>query len=398
MTENDEMESTPLQTVAGDYSAYTVDSKPIGIGGTSKIYRATKDSKVYAMKIPSNISVDSMDTIYIDPSEDEQFKIEADNWYKASQMVPDSVVCLIDFNTEPFPWMVMEMSEGSFRDRIRDGSASTTDIISILRSLHNIHKSGVVHRDLKPENILMVDGKWKLTDFGLSKVVNNMTKTTTGIKGTPYYMAPEQVSKKIFGTVDRRTDIWQIGIMLYEVIMGRLPYEMTDFGELGMTIIGDGPDYSDAPDIYQPVLKKVLSQDKEERFSTAEEFANALQAIVDQHGDATTSMAPKEIKPKAKKESYIHKTLNNKKKNRIILAILIIVVAVLAITLVYVIMTEPSPPDDKDLPPKGFLSDDGMGQWDHHFERPVLFGYSIYPVTMIMPNDLLSMGMSLGSG
>jgi len=265
---------------SGDYSRYKIDPKPIGIGGFSRVYKVTCGGQRYAMKIPSNIHIEGDDTIDIDPGVDVEFKTEAKNWAVASMKAPDSVVRLLDYNTDPFPWMVMELAEDSFKKRLSSGQAKVDDIIQILDCLDSVHSNGIVHRDLKPENILMVGGRWKLSDFGLSKILNSMSRSTSGIKGTPQYMAPEQVSKKMFGDVDQRTDIWQMGILLYETLMGKLPYPPMDFAELGMTIIGDGPSFYDAPQQYIPILARALTKNKEGRYRTAGEFASALRSVV----------------------------------------------------------------------------------------------------------------------
>jgi len=263
----------------GDFSSYDIEPKPIGVGGFSRVYRVKRNGKTYAMKVPSNIHVDIDQTIEMDLSANEDFKAEASNWAEASSKVPDYVVTLVDYNVDPFPWMVMELAQYSFRSYMNDGKATVSDIIEIIKCLDEVHKAGIVHRDIKPENVLRVGDRWKLTDFGLSKIMNSMTKSTNAFKGTPQYMAPEQVSKRKFGEIDQKTDIWQMGIMLYEVLMHKLPYPSMDFAELGMAIIGDGPDYKDAPKEYHPILSKALNKDKNKRFKTAGDFAEALSAV-----------------------------------------------------------------------------------------------------------------------
>ena len=264
----------------GDFSSYTLDTTPIGVGGFSKVYRAEKNGRSYAMKIPMNANLASDVTIKYDPEDRGRFMGEAEKWALASDAAPDDVVCLMDYNVEPFPWMVMELGHCSLKDMIASGEATPSDVVALLRSLQNIHDNGIVHRDIKPENVLMVDGRLKFTDFGLSKVVGSLTRSTGGLKGTPFYMAPEQVSSRKFGNVDRRTDIWQMGIVLYEVLKGKVPFNTRDIAEIGMAITLDGPDYSDAPEWAVPVLDRALCQDKDGRFQSAAEFADALEAAV----------------------------------------------------------------------------------------------------------------------
>lgn len=264
----------------GALEEYRADPEPIGIGGFSKIYRVFRNGHVFAMKIPLNMELDSDVTVYFDDDDTREYRVEAEAWALVSEKVPSDVVRLIDYNIDPFPWMVMELASCSFKQRMRDNEDALEDFVRLLRSLERIHQMGVVHRDIKPENILNVRGRWKFTDFGLSKIMNSLSKTTSGFKGTPQYMSPEQISPKKYGKHDVRTDIWQMGIMLYETLMGKMPYPTKDPTELSMLIIVDGPDYLDAPQKYQPILSKALAMEKDNRFQTAEEFAVALEYIL----------------------------------------------------------------------------------------------------------------------
>ncbi len=266
--------------VYGQLDSYDINPTPIGIGGFSKVFEVTKKSKKYAMKIPSDIEIDNDETMSLDRDSQNDFGKEARNWALISVKVPGDVIRLIDYNVDPFPWMVMELAEGSFKESIELNRATLDDFIQILHSLNNIHNAGIVHRDIKPENILNVNGKWKFSDFGLSKVMNSVSHSTVGIKGTPHYMAPEQVSKTKYGEIDTRTDIWQMGIMLYELLTHNLPYPSSDFAELCANIIGDGPDYEDAPADFIPILKKALAPQKDDRYATANDFANDISSII----------------------------------------------------------------------------------------------------------------------
>lgn len=261
----------------GVLEEYRAEPEPIGVGGFSKVYRVSRNGRVFAMKIPINMELDSDVTVYYADSDTGEYRMEAEAWALVSDKVPSDVVRLIDYNIEPFPWMVMELANGSFKQRMADREDALEDFVRLLRSLERIHQTGIIHRDIKPENILNVRGRWKFTDFGLSKIMNSLSKTTSGFKGTPQYMSPEQISPRKYGKSDVRTDIWQMGIMLYETLTGDIPYPTKDPTELSMLIIVDGPDFSDVPQRYQSVLSKALAMDKEGRFQTAKEFALALE-------------------------------------------------------------------------------------------------------------------------
>ncbi len=151
----------------------------------------------------------------------------------------------------------------------------------LLRTLQKIHNLGVIHRDIKPENILSVNGKWKFSDFGLSKLKS--TKTMTGtMKGSPIYMAPEQIDHVRFGQTDVTTDLWQMGILLYRLVMGRNPY-----GESGDNLIAfvnavcyqGGPDLSEVPPEWLPVFRRAFKTEHSERYQSADEFADAVESV-----------------------------------------------------------------------------------------------------------------------
>jgi len=91
----------------------------------------------------------------------------------------------------------------------------------LLRAINHCHASGVVHRDIKPENIMIgKDGEYKLIDFGLSRRISNKNSTMSTIAGTPYYMAPEVID----GDYTSMCDIWSLGVLLYVLVSGYLPF------------------------------------------------------------------------------------------------------------------------------------------------------------------------------
>ena len=153
----------------GVFEKYKIEEKPFAEGGFSKIYRATRDGYQFAMKIPNTVEI-SNGTVDIDRNTFASFREEMERWSLISNVLPDDVVCLLDYGYDPFPWMVMELADQSFEAAISSGSASIDDIRNVLTSLQNIHNIRMCHLDLKPDNILSVDGRWKLSDFGLEIV------------------------------------------------------------------------------------------------------------------------------------------------------------------------------------------------------------------------------------
>jgi serine/threonine protein kinase len=195
----------------------------IGEGGMGSIYLAEDEmlGRKIALKVLNPIL--SQDEQLI-----ERFKLEAK--VQASLIHPN-IVTLHSFFREGTNYvMVMEYAEGkSIKQLIADRGAieeeATTNILlQILEGLGFAHQSGVVHRDIKPSNI-MVDGNnnIKIMDFGIAKVLGDKGLTRTGTKmGTVYYMSPEQI--KTPQDIDQRTDIYSLGITLYEMLTGKLPY------------------------------------------------------------------------------------------------------------------------------------------------------------------------------
>src|SRR6185312_1167825 len=129
------------------------------------------------------------------------------------------------------PFLVMEYVPGStlrqvLRDRGTLTPAETLTVMDhVLAALAVAHHAGLVHRDIKPENVLITaDGRVKVADFGLARAVAGSTVTTTGsvLFGTAAYLAPEQFQH---GTADERSDVYSSGIVMYELLTGRTPFE-----------------------------------------------------------------------------------------------------------------------------------------------------------------------------
>jgi len=211
----------------------------------------------------------------------EEFKREARVWARLTDNVPKSVVCLMDFNVTPCTWMVMELAQDDLGHALGRGEVTVPIFVNLLRKLQSIHNQGIVHRDIKPENILSVNGEWKFSDFGLSKLQTH--KTTTGVAGTPMYMAPEQIDQKRFGHTDKTTDLWQMGILLYRMVIGKSPYAFADNNPISImfAVCDNGPDLSCVPKDWLPVFEKAFQKDHSRRFQSADEFADAVESVCD---------------------------------------------------------------------------------------------------------------------
>ena len=188
--------------------------------------------------------------------------------------------------------IVMEYVDGgTVKDRIVAGGAMDLDdalplIDHMLAALEDAHGAGVIHRDIKPHNIMLASGgRVKVTDFGLAKVhrPDDQKTVTQGVYGTLNYMSPEQVQG--LGQVDQRSDLYSLGMTIYEMITGRLPFDEdnSEFALMRAIVEEDLP----SPDRFRPNLPeplvqfvmKALAKDPSQRFQKAVAMRRALQRI-----------------------------------------------------------------------------------------------------------------------
>lgn len=202
-----------------------------------------------------------------------------------------SIVPVYDFGEhDGQPYLVMRyMRGGSLHDQIVKGGMSlarTSEIISRLApALDEAHRKKIVHRDLKPKNILFDahDGVY-LTDFGIAKLQDSTAGLTgSAIIGTPSYMSPEQA--RGLGNVDHRSDIYSLGVILYEMLTGEQPYKADNpMGKAIMHITEPVPRILDAnPDLpshLDDITQKAMAKDPDDRYFTASQLADELKDSV----------------------------------------------------------------------------------------------------------------------
>jgi serine/threonine-protein kinase len=222
-------------------------------------------------------------------------------------------------------FLVMELVEGAtLADRLRDGALPVEEALTIGRqiaeALEAAHERGIIHRDLKPANVKITpDGAVKVLDFGLAKAMTDElspsqmadSPTITAqhtrpgvVLGTAAYMSPEQARGK---PVDKRTDIWSFGVVLYEALCGRRPFVGETATDLVAKILEREPDWStlppETPPIVQLLLRRCLAKDRNKRLhDIADARIDLEQAIADptssmlRLGDAAISAADARIR------------------------------------------------------------------------------------------------------
>ncbi len=282
---------------------YRIASR-IGAGGMGEVYRAT-DTKLgrdVALKIlPAEMARD--------PERLARFRREARA--VAAFNHPHIVTIFSVEESDGIHFLTMELVEGQSLERLIGESGLPGDrIIEIASALADAlaaaHEKGIVHRDLKPANVMLTgDGRVKVLDFGLAKEMrpsdpSDATMTSAGhtalgvVMGTPAYMSPEQIAGR---AVDHRTDIFSLGIILYEMASGRRPFEGASSAELASAILRDTPRSlseirAGIPDALCRVIQRCLEKNTQNRFSSARDVRDVLQALRHSSGSGSGPIAP----------------------------------------------------------------------------------------------------------
>ena len=266
-------------------------TEQIGQGGMASVYKAYQDSldRFVAIKVlaPNHAWTKGFK---------ERFFREAK---AVAQLSHPNILPIYDVGMEgDLSYIVMKyISERSMRDLL----GSKMDLYRVCRymvqisgALDHAHERGIIHRDIKSQNLLL-EGDWVfLTDFGIAKILEaSMALTSTGeLMGTPCYMSPEQAAGK---PVDHRTDIYSLGIVLYEMIAGTVPFKgETPYGVIYKHIHEPLPPprsfRPDLPDAVEQVIVRALAKRPEERFEKASHLAEAFRQALGAPPDITLSL------------------------------------------------------------------------------------------------------------
>jgi serine/threonine protein kinase len=290
----------------------------LGEGGMAIVYKAydTRLERDVAVKVirTEKLTLESMGKTL------KRFEREA----KAlAKLTHPNIVPITDYGEhDDKPYLVMPHLPGGTLKQLLKGKPMPWEgavrlLIPIARALHYAHQQGIIHRDVKPSNILITQsGEPMLTDFGIAKILlaNEETADLTGTGmgvGTPEYMSPEQFQGK---GVDARTDIYSLGVVLYEMVTGRKPYQADTPAAV---LIKQATDplprpkgfIRDLPDSVERILLKALSKGADDRYQSMSEFGSALDglikqsvpdkgaALVSQSKSSTSQESPTPVKP-----------------------------------------------------------------------------------------------------
>ena len=199
-----------------------------------------------------------------------------------------NIVAVHDIGQDPEkkqPYIVMEHVEGQDLKKVLQKQAPLSPgdavrmVLQVASALDFAHRRGIVHRDIKPANVLVSErGQVKITDFGVARLPNSDLTKTDQFVGSPGFISPEQLQG---GTVDGRSDLFALGVILYQLLTGHSPFQGDSISEVLYRISNQPfePPSSvsdDVSDAFDPILDKALSKDPAGRYQTGREFMEAL--------------------------------------------------------------------------------------------------------------------------
>ena len=261
---------------------YTI-KRGVGRGGFGEVYYATSDGgKDVALKLIRR-----------------NLDIELRGVSQCLNLKHPHLLALFDIkhDDEDNIWVVMEYVGGETLDQVIDRNPEGLPVPEALAWIHGIgagvaylHDRGIVHRDLKPGNVFCDEGVVKLGDYGLSKFISASRRSgQTESVGTVHYMAPEVAN----GRYGKEIDIYALGVMLYEMLTGHVPFEGESVGEVLMKHLTAQPQLDDLAEPFRTIVARSLEKDPERRFRTVEELLAALP----QPATADLRVNPGAIKP-----------------------------------------------------------------------------------------------------
>jgi serine/threonine-protein kinase len=273
----------------------------VGEGGMALVYEATH------LRLGQRVAIKVVQPHVLAQTElVERFAREA---RAAGQLRSPNTARVFDVDTTPegIPYLVMEFLDGEdLAARVeRDGPlpiAEAVDcVLQAAKAMTEAHEQGIIHRDLKPSNLFLsrhADGVvLKVLDFGISKVdprgARDVRATSTlAVMGTPLYMSPEQIRSS--KNVDARTDVWSLGIVLYELLTGATPFQGTATAVAASIVLDQAPSVRslrpDLPPALEAALARAIAKSPADRWQSMKEMAAALAPFGS--GSVSTGLAP----------------------------------------------------------------------------------------------------------
>lgn len=257
----------------------------IGGGGNADVHRVQlTDGREAALKVPRWQGTLSRRVV-------EEFTDEAETWVRLHDH--DHIVDVLDYGTAPHPWILMEyVAGGSLADRLSDLSLRErlAALVDVCDAVHHAHRHGVAHADLKPANVLLTDvpddsgstPRARVADWGLARTLLDDTVSREGLTAT--YAAPEQVDPGSYDGVDDLTDIYQLGVVVYEAATGRPPFDHESPSATVNAVLHESPPEPSevAPELpaeLDGIVTTAMAREKAERYETVVNLRNALESV-----------------------------------------------------------------------------------------------------------------------
>jgi serine/threonine protein kinase len=313
------------ELIAGRYEL----EKLVGSGGMSNVFRAHDRllERTVALKILHEQYTRDEDYV-------ERFRREA---RAVAQLAHPNIVTVIDRGEqEGRQFIVFEYIDGeNLKELSNRGPLDAREAIrlalQVARALSFAHERGLVHRDVKPQNVLLnEDGQAKVTDFGIARSLDVHGVTQTGtVLGTSDYIAPEQARGQ---KVDPKTDIYSLGVVLYELLSGEVPFPGDNFVAVAMRHVNEPtPSVSDrrpdCPPRLDLAIQRAMSKDPEDRFESMGDFVIELEAClaeIEGGDEGATMIVPRARRPRRKRSRELPAAVMP-------LALAVLVVALLAL-------------------------------------------------------------------
>ncbi len=284
----------------------------LGGGGMGVVYKAedTKLKRTVALKfLPPDLT------------RDDESKVRFIQEAQAASALQHNNICTIheiDETEDGQMFIVMACYEGqTLKNKIEQSSLENEEAVKITlqiaQGLSKAHEKGIVHRDIKPANIMVTDdGVVKILDFGLAKLTGQtrITKTATTM-GTIAYMSPEQARGE---EVDHRTDVWSLGVLLYQMITGSLPFKGEYEQAVVYSILNEEPRpmskvKADVPGEIEEIVQKSLQKDVEKRYQNAEDVISILEVLKRKFESGQFVTLDQKIELRKRRKKYVYGTV-----------------------------------------------------------------------------------------